>query len=67
MIRFIYNKGKYEHIRELLRSSKVLNVCRKEVLNKAIFMHRVKANITSNAVLSRYHNSVILIQEDSLA
>ena len=43
-VRINYNKMKYESVRELLRSLKILNVYQINILNNAFFMHRINTN-----------------------
>ena len=43
-VRIIYNKKKYESVRELLRSLKILNVYQISILNHASFMPRINTN-----------------------
>ena len=40
-IRIVNNKTRLEHTKELLSSQKILNLCKLNILNTAIFMHKV--------------------------
>ena len=42
-LRIVYNKDRYYHTKNLFRSCNVLNVYKLNLLNTAIFMHKVKA------------------------
>ena len=52
-VRIIYNKMKYESIRELLRSLTILNVYQIIILNNASFMHRINTNSVPIAFLDK--------------
>ena len=41
-LRVVYDKDRYCHMKELFRSSNVLNVYKLNVLNTSIFMHKIK-------------------------
>ena len=40
----IYDKMKYESVRKLIRSLKILNLYQINILNNAFFMHRINTN-----------------------
>ena len=52
-LRIIYNKTKYESVREILKSLNILNMYQINILNNAIFMHRVNANNAPNIFLEK--------------
>ena len=41
-LRIIFNKSKFEHTSELFKSSKILNVCKLNIFNTAVFMHKIQ-------------------------
>ena len=46
-IRIVHNKTKFEHTEELFKSTNALNSCKLNIINIAVFMHRVHAKISS--------------------
>ena len=55
-VRIIYNKMKYESVRELLISPKLLNVYQINILNNASFMHRINTKTAPTVFLSKLLN-----------
>ena len=53
-VRIIYNKMKYESVRELLISLKILNVYQISILNNASFMHRINTKTAPTVFLSKF-------------
>ena len=53
-VRIIYNKMKYESVRELLISLKILNVYQINILNNASFMHRINTKTAPTVFLSKF-------------
>ena len=45
---------KYESVRELLRSLKILNVYQINILNNAYFMHRINTKTSPTVFLSKF-------------
>ena len=54
-VRIIYNKMKYESVRELLISLKILNVYQINILNNASFMHRINTKTAPTVFLSKFN------------
>ena len=50
----MYNKRKYETVRELLRSIKILNVYQSNILNNTVFMHQINTKTAPSAFLSKF-------------
>ena len=53
-VRIIYNKMKYESVRELLIPLKILNVYQISILNNASFMHRINAKNAPTVFFSKF-------------
>ena len=53
-MRIICKKGKFEHIKQLFQSNKILNVYKLNILNVATFMYKVNQNTAPNIFLSRF-------------
>ena len=41
-LRIIFNESKFEHTSELFKFSKILNVCKLNIFNTAVFMHKIQ-------------------------
>ena len=54
VIRIIYNKKKYETVRELLRSIKILNVYQMDILNNTILMCKISTETAPSVFLSKF-------------
>ena len=53
-VHIIYNKMKYESVRELLISLKILNAYQINILNNASFMHRINTKTAPTVFLSKF-------------
>ena len=53
-VRIIYNKMKYESVRELLTSLKILNVYQINILNNASFMRKINTKSELTVFLSKF-------------
>ena len=53
-MRIIWNKGKFEHARQLFQLNKILNVYKLNILNAATFMYKFNQKTGPNAFLSRF-------------
>ena len=52
-IRIVYNEGKYESVRELLRSINILNVYQINILNNTILTHQISTKTPPSVFLSK--------------
>ena len=53
-LRIIFNKSKFEHTSELFKSSKILNVCKLNIFNTAVFMHRIQGKSALSIFLPKF-------------
>ena len=53
----IFNKSKFEHTNELLKSSKILNVYKLNIFNTAVFMHKIQGKSALSIFLSKFRKS----------
>ena len=53
-IRIIYNKQKYETVRELLRSIKILNLHQINILNNTVLMYQISTKTAPSVFLSKF-------------
>ena len=56
-IRIIFNKSKVEHISELFKSSKILNVYKLNIFNTAVFMYKIQGKSAPSILLSKFRKS----------
>ena len=56
VIRFVDNKAPFEHTKELFNSQKILNIYKLNILNTAIFMHKVFNNTASTKCFELIQN-----------
>ena len=61
----ICNKGKFEHTKQLFQPNKILNVYKLNILNVAIFMHKVIKNLLLMFFFQDFKNRIIFTQLDS--
>ena len=53
-IRIVHKKIKFEHTKELLKSTNVLSLCKLNILSIAVFMHRVYTKTSPPVFTGRF-------------
>ena len=54
VLRIIFNKSKFEHTSQLIKSSKILNVYKLNIFNTAVFMHKIQRKSEPSIFLSKF-------------
>ena len=53
----VHNKTKFEHTKELFKSTNLLNLCKLNILSIAVFMHRVHTKASPPVFTGRFEIS----------
>ena len=61
-LRIIFNKGKFEHTRELFKSSKILNVYKLNIFNTKVFIHKIQGKFAPSIFLPKFRKTSHLYQ-----
>ena len=50
----MHNKNRFYHSKELFESCEILNVCKLNLLNTAVFMHKIKNRTAPSSFLEKF-------------